>query len=361
MPYKTLLQKSILIILLILFLLSTVSYTSLAASKGIILKDDIYISEENYNVSMNNIVLPYLDTIVSEGTLMGAANIQLYYRKYIVENSTANIIIVHDSIEYIDKYDELIYYFAKCGYNVFIMEHRGTGRSDSLGSADKTQVNVDNADCYVSDLKKFIHTVVINQDKDKKNFLFAHGIGAAVSTKFLIENDNVFDAAILSSPMMDIISTEIPKNFIKFIADSAVFLGYGSEYVPGQDPYDIMQTLDSSGTTSSARFYYFYDFELVNESVRRGGFSFRWLSEMLRTIKFITAKKNISKINTPVLIIDTEKQSLFCSRYQKRFLKYSKNCTLINSDSKRDIYREKDSIQRPVIESILHFYKEKLE
>lgn len=41
------------------------------------------------------------------------------------------------------------------------MEHRGHGRSGKLGVKDNTQVNVENFNYYIEDLKKFIDKIVI--------------------------------------------------------------------------------------------------------------------------------------------------------------------------------------------------------
>ena len=85
--------------------------------------DKIFISEENYSEKIKEQVIHYLNSIMQEGNIIGEDDIELYYRKYKVENSIGSIVISHGFGEYIEVYNELIYYFTNNGYNVFMMEH----------------------------------------------------------------------------------------------------------------------------------------------------------------------------------------------------------------------------------------------
>ena len=125
--------------------------------------DDIYISEDNYAEDMKNIVEPYINSKIKSGYVDGDEGIKLYYEKYNVEDAKGNIVISHGYCENLERYHEVIYYFMKNGYNVFGVEHRGHGRSGTLGIADKTQINLKDFNQYVSDFKIFMDEVVMRK------------------------------------------------------------------------------------------------------------------------------------------------------------------------------------------------------
>ena len=178
------------------------SNVNIDIAKAASILDDIYISEIEYKNEMEEIAEPFIESLEVEGTLKGCEDINLYYRYYLAEYPKASIVISHGFSEYLERYNEIIYYFLKSGYNVFIMEHRGHGRSGLLGQEDKTQVHVEAFDYYIKDFKNFIDNIVIPINGDKKLFLFAHSMGGTIGVNILEEYPEYFDAAVLSAPIL---------------------------------------------------------------------------------------------------------------------------------------------------------------
>ncbi|MDU4131551.1 MAG: alpha/beta fold hydrolase, partial [Clostridium perfringens] len=98
------------------------------------------------------IVENMLNRMRNSGTFKGENFANIYYEKYIVEESDKAIVICHGFSECIEKYHEIIYYFLNEGFSVYIMEHRGHGRSGYLSKSCNTQVEVESFDYYVKDL-----------------------------------------------------------------------------------------------------------------------------------------------------------------------------------------------------------------
>ena len=69
------------------------------------------------------------------------------------------------------------------------MEHRGHGRSGCLGANDNTQINVEDFNYYINDLKLFIDKEVLENNKNEL-FLFSHSIGGNP-----MKNSDFFDIA----------------------------------------------------------------------------------------------------------------------------------------------------------------------
>lgn len=327
--------------------------------REVLIKD--YILEDDYRESMKNIIEPYLDSIEEHGTFDGKDNLQIYYKKYIKPDSKGNIVISHGYSEYIEKYDELIYTYINQGYSVFIMEHRGHGRSGNLGLVDKSQVTVNKFEDYVSDFKMFMDKVVMPNSKGKKVFLFAHSMGGAIATKFLEENTIYFDAAILSSPMFKINVGSIPYFMAKIISNVATFCGFGYKYVLGQGKYISIYDMELAGTSSKARYDYNYYRMDSNKIVQRGGVSFTWLKESVKATKSILQEKNIKKISIPILIFQATNDTYVKLEGHSEFIKYARDCKLeVIQGARHDIYTETDKILFPYLKKVLSFYEKNL-
>lgn len=306
---------------------------------------------------MKNIVEPYINSKLESGYLDGDEVVKLHYEKYKVENAKANIVICHGMGENLEKYHEIIYYFIKSGYNVFGIEHRGHGRSGTLGIPDKTQVNVKDFNQYVTDFKAFMDKVVIQENENKKIFLFAHSMGGAIGTKFLEDYPDYFDRAVLSSPMLEVNTGSIPKFLADIIVDFEIAVGNGGDYVIGKKPYSAEYDKDKLNTTSLNRYKYVHDIIANNEELQRGGTSYNWLNEAFKTTKQIVKKENASNVKIPVLLFQARQDSLVKPGGQNEFAKGAADCKIEKIDNSRhEIYMEKDEIQKPYLEEVLAFY-----
>lgn len=323
--------------------------------------DDIHISEDNYVEDMKNIVEPYIDSRKETGYITGVDNAQLYYEKYYNADAIGNIVISHGFTENLEKYNEMIYYFLKNGYNVFGIEHRGHGRSGSLGIQDSTQIHVNNFNDYVNDLKTFMNEVVMPNSDCKKVFLYAHSMGGGIGAKFLEDNPKYFDAAVLSSPMLQIDTGKIPEDLALVISKVAVLFGQGGKYAAGQEPYNDKHGFESASTSCENRYNYISEIKKENTEFQKGGGSYKWLAESLSATREITSKKKASKVKTPVLLFQADRDDLVRPKGQNDFAKYAKNCTLEKvENSKHEIYFEKDSVQKPYLQKVFDFFKKHL-
>lgn len=323
--------------------------------------DAIHISEDNYVEDMKNIVEPYIDSRKETGYINGVDNAQLYYEKYYNADAIGNIVISHGFTENLEKYNEMIYYFLNNGYNVFGIEHRGHGRSGSLGVQDSTQIHVNNFNDYVDDLKTFMDEVVVPNSDNKKVFLYAHSMGGAIGAKFLEDNPQYFNASILSSPMLEINTGKIPEDLARIISKAAILFGQGGKYAAGQGPYNPNERFEDASTSCESRYNYISEIKKENPEFQKGGGSYKWLYECLSKTKQITNKNNASKVETPVLLFQAEKDDLVRPKGQNDFAKYAKDCTLERvSNSKHEVYFEKDSVQKTYLQKVFDFFKKHL-
>lgn len=315
-----------------------------------------YISEKNFKEEMKTKVEPYLDSLRKSGYLVGSNDLKFYYETFIQENSKASIVISHGFGEFIERYHELIYYFLRENYSVFIMEHRGHGRSSRLGS-DKSQVNVEKFDYYVDDFNKFVEQIVNPSEKGKKLLLFAHSMGGGIGTSYLEKYPTRFNAAILSAPMFEINTGKYPKIVADIVSRLMKIINTGDAYLPGQKVYNGSYKFPGRATTCKARYDHSYNKMIQDEIFQSGGSSVNWYIESSKATKNIIKEKNASKVEIPVMLLQPEEDTYVMLEAQNKFAKYAKNCEFVRiKGSRHESFNEKDEIAFPVFEKILDFY-----
>lgn len=328
-----------------------------SSNEDLINIDSFYISETNYKEDMDNIVMPYIESKMKYGYINGIDNTKLYYEIYNSDNPKGNIVISHGYTESLEKYHEIIYYFLNSGYNVFGIEHRGHGRSGSLGIADKSQIYVNSFSDYIEDLKIFMDEVVVPNCGGMKLYLYAHSMGGAIGSRFLEVYPQYFSKAVLNAPMMEVNTEGIPVLIAKAVVKASVILGYGGEYVIGKGPFSPSYSFDGVGTSSENRWKYIDELANENQEIQRGEASYKWTDEAFKVTKEITKKEVASKVTIPILLFQSGNDAYVNPGGQNKFAQYAQNCELIKIDNaKHEIYLEKDDIQKPYIEKVVSFY-----
>lgn len=321
-----------------------------------------YFSQENIDEALENIITPFLDKHIECGYINGQNNENIYYEKYKINNSKASVVISHGFTESLEKYHELIYYFLQEGYCVYGIEHRGHGRSGSLANLDKvdnTQVNIDNFDYYIEDLKTLIDKVVLPDNENNKLLLYAHSMGGGIGSLFLERYPNYFDIAVLNAPMMEIDTGKVPSFLAKIIANISKYLGKGEKYVIGYGPFKKEPNLNGSATSCENRYMNYHRFLLNNELYQRGDASYNWLVNAFNATKEIV--NNAYKVEIPVMLCQAGKDTYVKPNGQNKFSQNAKNCTLkIYPESKHEIYWEQDHIMKPYLDDVFEFYNKNI-
>ena len=107
------------------------------------------ISEDKFYEELTRYVLALIRLYFSDGYMKSADGTRIHYGYVTTPVPKAAIVISHGFTECMPKYYEMIYYFAKAGYSVYMVEHRGQGFSERSVS-DMSIVTVKSLDDYVS-------------------------------------------------------------------------------------------------------------------------------------------------------------------------------------------------------------------
>ena len=320
-------------------------------------KNAFYIDEEDYAQTMQTEVEPYINTFKTTDYLTTSDHASLYYEHYLLENPLAHVVIAHGFTESSQKYKEVIYYFLKSGYSVSILDHRGHGYSDRMIlDEDSSKVYIDTFDTYLNDLKSFMDQAVLPLSPDVPHFLYAHSMGGGMGALFIERYPEYFDAAVLSSPMMEIDTGSYPKPIATLITKLMVLLGQGKNYVFGHGPYENELNFEESPATSQPRYIYFAEKKQNDSALQLGGSTFSWLNASLNATKQLTKNAHLASI--PILVFQSEKDDLVKPGGQYTFVQGAPNATLIYvPNAKHELYLTDNAILIPYFNTVLNFFE----
>ena len=214
------------------------------------------------------------------------------------------------------KYDEMIYYFLKAGYHVYMPEHMGHGQSYRL-TADPSLVHIDTWKRYVRDFLKICH-VIKKTYPELPLVLFAHSMGGAIGTIAAAWEPQLFQKIILNSPMLRPLTGNVPWPLVIAIAQTKCLLGKKEDYVAGQKPYDGSETFETSGCTSRPRFEKYNELRKENKKFQVSAASYGWLLASVKMswyIKYCGWKK----LSAPVLLFQAEKDDFVSVNALRKF------------------------------------------
>lgn len=317
----------------------------------------VYYGEEGYSGFMRNTAEPYIEKYRERSCFCSYDGRIISYYAYRNPKAKGCIVISHGFCEFGEKYNEVIYYFLQAGYSVYLPEHRGHSYSEQM-TPDRDKVHIMDFEDYVRDFHCFLTEIV----REQKKFLFAHSMGGAVAVRYLEEYPGSFEGAVLSAPMLRIKTGKCPRLFAEWIADWFVFTGRETRYAAGQSGFDFKADFAGSGCLSEERYRYVFDRRLANFNYRTYGATYGWLRAVLKAEKKINKKKNLERINTPVLIFLAGREHMVDNRAAVEFVnQVSRSAMVYMEKAKHEIYNGDYETRVSYYQQIFAFLEETAE
>lgn len=344
------------------FAFNTSATTTPMSALDLSLTDNSYVlSEDTFETQMLEVVEPFVDSVTTSGYFTSSDDTQIHYEYYTAPSPKGAIVVSHGFTESLEKYTEMTYYFLQEGYNVYIVDHRGHGLSDRTVE-DLSLVDVKDFNSYVNDLYTFVNEIVIPHKGDLPLFLYAHSMGGGISALTLEQYPDLFDAAVLSSPMLGINLGAIPRFAANLLSHTAVLLGQGAEYVISHGPFDGTGSLEDSSSSSAARFNYYFNKKLDNEYLQTNGASYSWIKEALTATKEMIKPENAAKATTPILLFQSENDSLVLPEPQCEFVNNAPNAQMIFvAGAKHELFNTSNDVFVPYLNTVFDFFESHLQ
>lgn len=316
------------------------------------------LSTEEHLEALHRDLLPaFWQQHAREGEFIGKDQVPIRYAVLRHPGSERAIMVVNGRVETYLKYQELALDLWNQGYSLYLIDHRGQGRSGRM-LQDPQKGYVAHFEDYVDDLKTF-HDRVVEQDKPAKVFILAHSMGGAISARYLERWPDDIQAAVLSSPMMGINLGGLPAWLAKGLASTIDTVGgwFGEPpYGPGQGPYADHGFAGNELTHSPRRYQLFREQYERTPEVKLGGATAHWIREGILAGEQIIAEA--AQIKTPLLLLQAGEDSVVDNTAQDAFC-LAAPCEggkpMRIEGAWHELFIEQDAQRQPALQAALAF------
>ena len=286
-----------------------------------------WIPEEQYAETMQSEVEPFLAARRETGFDERVQGQPIYYEHYRADSPKGVVVLSHGFTESITKFAEPVFYLLQAGYEVWGLDHRGHGRSFRAND-NPFVVHVERFGDYVEDLRHLTERLVRPAAGKLPVYLLCHSMGGCIGALTLEQYPELFDKAVLSSPMLGLSFGSIPL----WVASLAAALkGIPSRGKAPLSPVTAFpeETYENSASNSPARFQYYYEKKLADKRLQTCAGSTKWGREAIKACRRASSPGEIAKIRVPVLLFQAEKDAFVVNPAQDAFAAHCENCELV--------------------------------
>lgn len=277
------------------------------------------IADAQYEEDMEAVVCPYLAEREEELWLERQPDEKIHCMHYRADDARGIVLISHGFIESAGKYKEVIYYFLKAQYEVYIPEHCGHGDSYRLVE-DLSKVYVDDYKRYVKDFLYVAAYACRANSKHLPVYLFAHSMGGAIGLMAAAKEPELFQKIILSSPMLQPLAGGVPWTAAVLIARKSRNLGKDKAFVLGMQAYNGPGRFIDGCSTSFERFDYYEKQRAQNERWQTNAATYGWLCEAEKMSRLLL-NHVYKKIMVPVLLFQAGQDKIVSLPAQEKFIR----------------------------------------
>lgn len=289
----------------------------------IMFKREWILPEQGYEAALKALegeLAPYR----AEGYFTAPDGAPLYYESVCREENRKAILLLHGFTEFIGKYTEMIGCFFRDGYDVYIFEQRGHGRS-ARAVENAQLVHVDTFSSYVRDTAAFVRRVIAPENYEALD-LFSHSMGGAVAALYLAGDGCPVRRAVLSAPMIAPRSGKAPRPLVLWhLRRQGKKEGFSAP-CSHAGHFNPNASFAHSSDNSPARFAQNLRVRCEDERFQTSSGSIGWTLEAIRVQSEIL--KKAKNIRCPVLLLRGTEDRVVRRDVQNRFLKRVKNAAL---------------------------------
>jgi lysophospholipase len=277
-----------------------------------------------------------------------------------VRDARIECIMVGGFGEFIEKQFETVRDLASRGIAVWCLDWRGQGRSMRPRRLP-TRPRARKFDQDARDLADFAAAKLTGE---RPRLLLAHSMGGAIGLLCLRRHPRLFDAAILSSPMVGLRTGKLPPTLLRVITRPARAAGLGVCFIPGAGkwrPDRIPSPERSPVSTDAERCRIRHAWFSVEPDLRLDEATYGWVDSALALVARIRKPEFLAGIRTPVLMASPGREKVVSPAAQRRAAHLLPDCTLVElPESKHDPFLEHDRVRAYWFDCIDRFVAERL-
>jgi len=255
------------------------------------------------------------------------------------------IIMAQGFQETTEMYFETMRDLTARGFAVWMLDWHGQGGSERFLKSHPQKMHNNGYDEHIATLDQFTKEIV----KKSKGplILMGHSMGGHITLRYLKEHPGVFDAAMVSSPMVDIQTPGFPKLAAKLLAKGADLFHALKCYIPGeQHNWDAKQEVIDTAeklTSDPARAAIVPALYEAHPELKMGGTTFGWVLNTFKSIKILNDENYLKAIKTPLLMTIPGDERVVERSAELRASELIPNVTRVEiPGAKHDIWREAD-------------------
>jgi lysophospholipase len=262
-----------------------------------------------------------------------------------VHHPSAECVLLGGFGEFIEKQFETVRDLAARGIAVWCLDWRGQGgsiRPRRLPTRPRARK-------YDRDAQDLVDFARAKLSPGLPRLLVAHSMGGAIALLCLHANADLFDAAVLSSPMVGLRTGRVPPTLFRLITRPARAAGLGACFIPGAGkwrPDRIPSPERSRVTTDAERCRLRHAWFSAQPGLRLDEATYGWVDTALGLVARISKPEFLAAIRTPILFGRPGREMVVSPAAQRRVAGLLPNCTLVElHGSKHDPFLERDAIR----------------
>lgn len=250
-----------------------------------------------------------------------------------------------DSPSFREKYRELCRYFFQAGCAVYLPLLRGHGTGPLI--------HVNRFEDYVQDLDCFLRQVA---GERRPRYLFAHSMGGGVGARYLQAHPDVFDRAVLSSPMLCPQTGQVPWAVALAGARFLLRRGERAKSPLFSGKFDPNASFQASGSTSEARFRRNLRCRMAQPAYQTEGATNRWVYEALALRSRVLRRRQCKNVTLPVLVLSAGQDTQVRNREQRAFLRrIPQGMGQSFPDGKHELFSAENGLLERYLDCIFNF------
>lgn len=282
------------------------------------LRDVTYpLKEDSFSKDLEDL-LSSLSDYRREGCLTGREMQLIHYQIYLQDKPQAAMVICHDGCESALRYAEWALFFRSIGFQVYLLDFRGHGRSDRE-IENRSVTHIDNFRRYSRDLADLTSRI----DRKLPLHLTAFGMGGAVAMLYMQNNPNRVKSACLVAPLIGIHIPE-PRGLNRWKLRRSVRRGLSRELIPGSVCYQPNETFERNAVRSFHRFAWYKEQRAIDSRLQNNAYTLGWLNAALQASDLIFSHRT-KRIMSKILIIEAGDDSIVPTEFYAKLLAYLKS------------------------------------
>ena len=294
------------------------------------------------------------------GTFPTADGAVLRWGHLAAERPRAECILVGGYGDFIEKQFETIRDLAARGLSIWCLDWRGQGGS----TRPKRWPHRARARHFDRDAHELAQFATEHLDPAQPHILIAHSMGGAIALLCLHRHPRLFDAAVLSAPMLGLLHGPTPPVLLRALTGPARLTPLGICRLPGTYRWrpDQPPTPERSRISSDAeRCQLRHTWVSNNPELRLDQPTYGWLDPALSLVVRIGRRRFLAGVTTPILLGTAGRERVVAPAAHYRAARLLPDCTLVElPESKHEPFLERDAIRNFWFDQIDRFINERL-